>query len=202
MRAMFIALPALVAAAPALAASPRSFENLDRLDSLVAMSVGANIGQPGGALAPVDRRLKLAACPATPVVEGPTLNSAVIKCEAIGWRIRVPLATGGAYAALQQDGLPLAVPPTAAPGRPVSPTSTFVRPAPTPPVAARVAIIKKGDPVVLVAGTSSFSVSRMMVADEDGAVGETIRLRGPERNAQTVVGRIESNGVVRVPGFQ
>jgi flagella basal body P-ring formation protein FlgA len=50
----------------AAAARAQSFENLDRLDSIVAMTVGANVGTPGGATAPVDRRLKLAACPQVP----------------------------------------------------------------------------------------------------------------------------------------
>src|SRR3546814_17285361 len=43
---------------PALA--QQKFENLDRIDSLVAMTVGANLGEPGGPIAPVDRRLRLA----------------------------------------------------------------------------------------------------------------------------------------------
>lgn len=201
-RFIAIALPVMLAATPPCAAAERSFENLDRLDSLVTMTVGANIGQPGGPVAPVDRRLRLAACPRTPTVEGPTFGAAVIRCEAIGWRIRVPLSQGGAYAALQQDGLPAAVPPLPAKtSSPATAAPTFVRPAPPQqPAPAKVSIVKKGDPVQLVAGNAGFSVSRMMIADQDGAAGETIRLRA-ERTAPTVVGRVEANGIVRVPGF-
>lgn len=205
MRFIAIALPMIVAATPASAAAPRSFENLDRLDSLVTMTVGANIGEPGGPVAPVDRRLRLAACPRTPTVEGPTFGAAVIKCDAIGWRIRVPLSQGGAYAALQQDGLPVAAAPVPAqnPSRvylSATPAPGFTRPAPPVAAPARVTIVKKGDPVQLVAGNARFQVSRMMIADEDGAVGETIRLRA-DRTAQAVVGRVEADGIVRVPGF-
>ena len=80
-------------------AQAQQFENLDRLDSIVAMTVGANIGQPGGAAAPVDRRLKLAACPDMPQVSGPVFGAAMIECKPLGWRIRVPLMPGGAGAA-------------------------------------------------------------------------------------------------------
>lgn len=77
---------------PALA--QQKFENLDRIDSLVAMTVGANMGEPGGPIAPVDRRLRLAACPTTPSVDGPVFGAAIVKCDALGWRIRVPLGAG------------------------------------------------------------------------------------------------------------
>ncbi|HTH27046.1 MAG TPA: flagellar protein, partial [Sphingobium sp.] len=72
-------------AGPAFA---QGFENLDRIDSLVATTVGADIGQPGGAIAPVDRRLRLVACPQIPAVEGPVFGAAIVRCDKIGWRIR------------------------------------------------------------------------------------------------------------------
>ena len=53
--ATFLTLVGLSAAT----AQAQQFENLDRLDSIVAMTVGANIGQPGGAVTPVDRRLRI-----------------------------------------------------------------------------------------------------------------------------------------------
>lgn len=106
---ILLAAIALVAAQPALA--QQKFENLDRIDSLVAMTVGANLGEPGGPVAPVDRRLKLAACPTTPSVDGPMFGAAIVKCDALGWRIRVPLVAGSSAAA---SG---AVPRTAAANR-------------------------------------------------------------------------------------
>lgn len=163
-------------AQPALA--QQKFENLDRIDSLVAMTVGANIGEPGGPVAPVDRRLRLAACPSTPSVDGPVFGAAIVKCDALGWRIRVPLAAGGGASA----GVPAARYGIAA--RPVQ----------------REIVVKRGDPVQLLAGNATFSVSRMMIADEDGAVGQTIRVRD-DRKSTPVLAQVVEMGTVRIPGF-
>ena len=170
---------ALAAAAGAPALAQQKFENLDRLDGLVAMTVGANIGEPGGPVAPVDRRLRLAACPVTPSVEGPTFGAAIVKCDALGWRIRVPLSGGGAAAGTVT---------------PVARYGAVARPA------QRDMVVKRGDPVQLIAGNASFSVSRVMIADEDGAVGDTIRVR-EDKKAAPVLAQVVEMGTVRIPGF-
>ncbi|WP_372859563.1 flagella basal body P-ring formation protein FlgA [Sphingobium lactosutens] len=180
---ILLAIGALTVVQPALA--QQKFENLDRIDSLVAMTVGASLGEPGGPAAPVDRRLRLAACPNMPTVEGPIFGAAMVKCEALGWRIRVPLVAGAAAAA---SG-PL-------PGNAAA--SRFTRAA--APVATKENVVRKGDPVQLMAGNAAFSVSRMMVADEDGAVGETIRVREDKKSAP-IFAQIVEMGVVRIPGF-
>lgn len=171
----------LAIATPLLASSPvraQGFQNLDQLDGLVATTVGAAIGEPGGALAPVDRRLRLAACPQIPSIEGPVFGAAIVRCDKIGWRIRVPLALEKpAYGAAAAYGRPQAAAPQ-----------------------ARVVLIKKGDPVQLVAGNAAFSVTRSMIADEDGAVGDMIRVR-QDRTTPAVSGRVEQDGIVRVPGI-
>jgi len=173
--ATFLTLVGLSAAT----AQAQQFENLDRLDSIVAMTVGANIGQPGGAVTPVDRRLRLAACPGMPQVSGPVLGAAMIECKPLGWRIRVPLAPGGPGAAM-----------------PVT-QAAYVHGAP----ARREIVVKRGDPVQLVAGGAMFSVSRMMVADEDGAAGDMIRVR-QDRKSDPVLAQVEETGIVRAPGFK
>lgn len=160
---------------PQSAAAQQKFENLDRIDGLVAMTVGANLGEPGGPAAPVDRRLKLAACPQTPNVEGPIFGAAMVKCDALGWRIRVPLVPGGA--ASMPVGRAAAVPQ------------------------AREMVVKKGDPVQLMAGGRAFSVSRLMVADEDGALGQMIRVREDKKSAP-VLAQVVDMGMVRIPGFK
>lgn len=160
-------------------AQAQQFENLDRLDSIVAMTVGANIGQPGGAVTPVDRRLRLAACPGMPQVSGPVLGSAMIECKPLGWRIRVPLAPGGPGAAM-----------------PVT-QAAYARVVP----ARREIVVKRGDPVQLVAGGDTFSVSRMMIADEDGATGDMIRVR-QDRKSDPVLAQVAESGIVRAPGFK
>ncbi|QGP80352.1 flagella basal body P-ring formation protein FlgA [Sphingobium sp. CAP-1] len=177
-----IVIAALIVGSPAMAQQqPQKFENLDRIDSLVAMTVGANLGEPGGPAAPVDRRLRLAACPTVPSVEGPVFGGAMVKCDALGWRIRVPLVPGGAAAASGP------VPRSVARAAPV-------RQAP------REAVVRKGDPVQLTAGNAAFSVSRVMIADEDGAVGDTIRVREDRRSAP-IFAQVVEMGLVRAPGF-
>lgn len=173
-------VPALLAifAQPALA--QQKFENLDRIDGLVAMTVGANVGEPGGPIAPVDRRLRLAACPSIPTVEGPVFGAAMVKCDALGWRVRVPLAAGSSAAAAPAAGFQR--------------STAFARPM------AREVVVKRGDPVELTAGNAAFSVSRQMIADEDGAVGDTIRVR-EDRKASPVLAQVIGMGMVRIPGF-
>ncbi|MBB5985276.1 flagella basal body P-ring formation protein FlgA [Sphingobium lignivorans] len=156
---------------PARAAT---FENLDRLDTLVAMSVGAALGEPGGPIAPIDRRLRLAPCPQTPLVEETRMSAAIVSCPSAGWRLRVPLA---------------AVSNTVA--APVAPVAAHSSPA---------IVVKKGDPVQLVAGNDFFSVSRLVIADEDGAVGALIRVR-QDPKAMPVMARVEALGIVRIPGI-
>lgn len=153
----------------AAAAYAQPFENLDRLDSIVAMTVGANIGAPGGATARVDRRLKLAACPQVPDVTGPVFGAAMVECKPLGWRIRVPLNQAQ---------------PQAAQGRPAAMQKQVV--------------VKRGDPVQLVAGGSAFMVTRMMIADEDGAAGDMIRVR-EDKKSDPVMARVQETGIVRAP---
>lgn len=157
----------------AAAAYAQPFENLDRLDSIVAMTVGANIGAPGGAISPVDRRLKLAACPQVPDVTGPVFGAAMVECKPLGWRIRVPLNPGAQQA---QAGI------------------GYARPA----AMQKQVVVKKGDPVQLVAGGSAFMVTRMMIADEDGAAGDMIRVR-EDKKSDPVMARVQESGVVRAP---
>jgi flagella basal body P-ring formation protein FlgA len=94
------------------------------------------------------------------------MGAAVVRCAALGWRIRVPLRVNAAASASQR-------------------TATLVR---------------KGDPVELVAGGASFTVSTQMIADEDGAQGEMIRVRA-DRSAAPIVARVVDVGLVSVPGF-
>jgi flagella basal body P-ring formation protein FlgA len=171
-------LLAITMATAGPAGAQQKFENLDRLDSLVAVTVGANIGQPGGPAAAVDRRLRLAPCPQTPSVEGPVFGAAMVKCDSIGWRIRVPLVPGGANVA----------------------ATSSVRAATRTPV-SRDIIVKKGDPVELQAGGSAFTVSRVMIADEDGAAGQMIRVR-EDKKAPVVIAQVWQMGIVRAPGFK
>ena len=176
--APLLMLAAMLLSSFATPANAQNFENLDRLDSLVAASVGANRGEPGGPVAPIDRRLRLASCPQLPVVEPVKMNAATVSCASLGWRIRVPLAMSGQAAA---------------------PRNTASYSAPSAPPSHAI-VVKKGDPVQLIAGNDSFTISRMMIADEDGALGAMIRVRQDSR-ATPVTARVESSGVVRIPSI-
>ncbi|PWG03817.1 flagella basal body P-ring formation protein FlgA [Sphingosinicella humi] len=84
-----LALLSVLCAAPAAA---QGFEDLDMLESRLVAALGAGIGEAGGPANPIDRRLKLAACPSPAMFDAPRLGAATINCEPLGWRIRVPLA--------------------------------------------------------------------------------------------------------------
>lgn len=174
--AALMMLGAMILAGLSTRASAQPFENLDGLDSLVAMRLGAGRGQPGGQIAPIDRRLRLAACPQTPQVDAPVMNAAIVSCPAIGWRIRVPVA--------------------AVQATPKSAPAAYA----AAPAASNAVVVKKGDPVQLVAGNEEFSVSKLMFAEEDGAIGALIRVREDQKGAP-VMARVEALGVVRIPGI-
>ncbi|MBO9580519.1 MAG: flagella basal body P-ring formation protein FlgA, partial [Sphingobium sp.] len=59
-------------------------------------------------------------------------------------------------------------------------------------------VVKKGDPVELIAGSDVFSVSRLMIADQDGAVGDLISVR-LDPKSPPVSARVERAGRVRAP---
>ena len=143
-----------LALSAAAAAAPSGFENLERLEVQVIASLGAGIGEPGGPVRPLDRRLRLIACPTPPVVSMPYPTSAAVHCEGIGWRIYVPLARNPAHVA--------AAPTREAKAEPV---------------------VRKGDQVEVVADGGSFMVSAVAIAQQDGAMGERIRLRGDAKAA-------------------
>ena len=72
-------------------ANAQGFEDISMLEMRLTASLGAGVGAPGGPSRPIDRRLKLAPCPQPASFEPPALGAATIRCEPIGWRIRVPL---------------------------------------------------------------------------------------------------------------
>jgi flagella basal body P-ring formation protein FlgA len=67
----------------ALLTTPPQFEDLEILDERIqAENTGAE---------PVDKRLKLAQCPADPIVSPAVGDAVVVRCPALGWRLRVPV---------------------------------------------------------------------------------------------------------------
>lgn len=147
------------------------FQDLDALDVAVAASMGAEIGQPGGARAPVDRRLKLRACPELPTVSGPVLGAAVVRCQSIGWSIRVPLML---EASAQRTSS-------------AASADREARDAVTRGQAVRLTVEGKG-----------YSLSRTMIADRSGRIGDMISVRA-DRRAKPILARVTGVGEVTVP---
>jgi flagellar basal body P-ring formation protein FlgA len=144
---------ATFAAAP-LAAQTRSFQSTDLIDTAVRQFTGRSIGQEGGAVAPVDARLKLASCQ-LPQLEWrtPARDAVVVRCMAPVWRIFVPVkaAPGEAPAILAASA---------------APTPARAVPAPRPEI-----VIRRGDPVMVEAGSPGFSITRDGVAAGDAPAG-------------------------------
>lgn len=104
-----LALPAAAAAAP--------FADLAAIDRAVADFTGVAPGQPGGAMQPVDRRLRLAECPAPLATawNGTRHDAVLVRCpEGAAWHVYVPVraaASGAApvLAVARGEGVTIAV---------------------------------------------------------------------------------------------
>jgi flagella basal body P-ring formation protein FlgA len=102
-----------------LAAASGGYADLETIDREVAGFTGAEIGQSGGAMTPVDRRLRLAPCGSPLSLTWRTQNheSVVVQCGDPGsWRLFVPVkrepqgqGQGGAPVINRGDGISIAV---------------------------------------------------------------------------------------------
>ena len=84
---MIRTVPVLAAALCASPALAQSYADLGAVDRAVAAFTGAAQGAPGGAALPVDRRLRLAPCPA-----GLTLGWYGVRQDTV--EVRCPVASG------------------------------------------------------------------------------------------------------------
>jgi flagella basal body P-ring formation protein FlgA len=182
-----LALILLLAGSPAMAATDASgFEDLTKLEGRVVGALDADVGTPGGPVTHLDRRLKLQPCPQPVTIDPPALGAVALRCESIGWRIRVPLMKSPNMQAVANA---TAVGAGAAGYQPMQTAQPM-----TPP------LIKRGDPVQLVSGDGGFTVSTAAVAQEDGRLGGRIRVKASDRN-QILIGMVEDTGRVRVSSF-
>lgn len=150
--ALTAALLAIALTAPAFA---QGFEDLDRLDGRVIALTGAMIGQPGGAVAPIDRRLKLSACPSPVAIEPAGPDTLSIRCAETGWRLRVGLVPAG------RTGFGGAAAVKAEP------------------------LVRRGDTVEVTVQGDTFDVTSNAVAMDDGAQGQPVRLKLAGNGAQS-----------------
>ena len=63
------------------------------------------------------------------------------------------------------------------------------------------AVVRRGDPVDLIAETNGFSVSVAAIAQEDGSAGSRIRVKAEGQNNPIFAEVIEA-GRVKLPGFK
>ncbi|WHU01665.1 flagella basal body P-ring formation protein FlgA [Sphingomonas sp. NIBR02145] len=171
---------AMIAAAPAGA---QDFQSTAVLDTVVAQFTGKSVGEQGGAIAPIDARLKLTRC-AAPQLEWRSEghDAVVVRCMAPAWKIFVPVA---------------AVPrPKAAVPAPM-PANIVVR----PPVAVKAEpVIKRGDSVTVEAGSEGFSISRQGVAVNDAPAGGRMSVKVDDKQPPIQAIAIEP-GRARLPGY-
>lgn len=151
-RFTLLASIALIAASPA---SAQSFQSTVMIDKAVAGFTGRAIGDDGGARTPVDSRLKLTACSMVTLNwRTPAHDSVVVACPDPEWHIFVPVR--------------IAAPALVA--------ATPLAPAPAP-VAKPEIVIKRGDPVSVIAGDAGFSVSRDGIAVNDAPAGGRVLIK-------------------------
>ena len=153
-----------------------AFQDTSGLDRAVAAFTSRPIGAEGGARTAIDSRLRLAACPTVSLswrTDAP--DAVVVSCAGPDWRIFVPV----------------------------------IRPADAPPPTTRAAVlpaakaepvIRRGDPVVIEAGSPGFSISREGVAIGDAAPGARFMVRVDD--AKTPVQAIAiAGGRATLPGW-
>jgi flagella basal body P-ring formation protein FlgA len=158
-----LALIAACLPAPALA---QAVQDIAALEHRLVIALDAGIGEPGGPLVPIDRRLKLAPCPTPVAIDPPALGAVALRCPQLGWRIRVPLMRAA--------------------------TAIAVKAAP---------LVRRGDPVEIVAQSEAFSVSAQAIAQEDGGAGDRIRVK-TDPKSPVIFAEVIDMGMVRVPGFK
>ncbi len=169
-------LPALLAAT----GNPVAFQSTETLDMLVQQFAGAPIGEMGGARAAVDKRLRLAAC-ADPHLSWRSAaeDAVVIRCQGPQqWRVFVAV-----------NVLPRTAPaPTAV---------AAVRP--SVPIKVEY-VIKRGDPILVEAGSAGFSITRQGIAMGDAPVGGRVIIKMDDKRPPVAAIAMES-GRARLPGF-
>jgi flagella basal body P-ring formation protein FlgA len=171
-----LAACALALLPAAISAQSASFADPAAIDAEVAAFTGAPLGTPGGARHPVDRRLRMAACPEPLALgwHGRRADMVRVECPALaGWQLFVPV-----------NAVSLAV-------------SAGASPRPSAPSVAR------GQVVTIAVEGRGFTVTQQGEAMEAGAVGDWIRVRPegnrPGRNQEDVRARIDNPGRVVIP---
>ena len=154
---------------PALAQN--AYADPASIDAQVAAFTGAPAGAPGGARGPVDRRLRMAACPQPLQLawHGRGASMVRVECNAGSpWRVFVPVNSGGT--ATGNPGLAAPLPPQ----------------------------VSRGQVLTITLQGRGFSISQQGEALESGRVGEWIRVR-PEGSREEVRARLDTPAQAVIP---
>lgn len=147
-----------------------AFQDTAAIDRAVAAFTTHGVGQEGGARTAVDARLRLAACATVSLSWRTEAHDAVVvACSGPDWRLYVPVIRPAGSAPVAQTAMAPAT----------------VKAAP---------VIKRGDPVLVEAGTDGFSVTREGIAMTDAAPGGRFLVKvedakGPVQAVATADGR-------------
>jgi flagella basal body P-ring formation protein FlgA len=170
---MFRRFPLMAAAAlmlPGATLAQAAFADPAAIDSEVAAFTGAGVGQPGGARAPVDRRLRMAPCPQPLALSwhGRSADMVRVACPALaGWQVFVPVNSGGAAHAARA-------------------------------AASTQRGVERGQALTIAVQGRGFTVTQQGEALEAGGIGDWIRVR-PEGTREPVRARIDNPGRVVIP---
>ncbi len=139
----------------ALALAAAAHQDTAALDRAVAAFTGRPIGEDGGARAAIDPRLRLKQCPTVALSWRTDAHDAVVvSCGGPEWRLFVPVRMPAQSASVAR------APAAAAPAS-----------------MAAEKIIKRGDPLLIEAGSDGFSITREGVAMADAAAGQRLMVR-------------------------
>jgi flagella basal body P-ring formation protein FlgA len=167
----------VIALALALAAAAPHQDTV-ALDKAVAAFAGKPIGEDGGARAAIDSRLRLKQCPTVSLSwRTDAYDAVVVACAGPEWRLFVPI-------------------------RMPAGATVVSRGAAAAPIAAVAAekIIKRGDPLVIEAGSDGFSITREGVAMADAAAGQRLMVR-VENGKMPVQAVAVAPGRATLPGW-
>jgi flagellar basal body P-ring formation protein FlgA len=167
----FATLALVAAAVPAQAAAP--VVDHVALDRAIQSFTGSAIGAPGGATAPVDRRLRLSSCAGDVRLawRSPRRDTVILECPmGTGWKLFVP----------------------------VVPTNAVMAVAPQTRSEIGATAIAKGDMVTVEVRGTGFSISQGGQAMEAGPVGSWIKIKSGGKG-EVITCQIVRPGLVSLP---
>lgn len=153
------------------------FQDTAALDRAVAAFTGHATGDEGGARTAVDGRLRLKTCPMVAMAwRSDAKDAVVISCTGPDWRLFVPVRRAVPLPAAAAAPMRAAMPVKADP------------------------VIRRGDPVVIEAGSDGFAISREGIAMADAAPGARFMVKVEDAKAPVQAMAVAA-GRATLPGW-